>query len=157
MTAPQPAVDAGRTPISLHLAPRPARFDTLPRSLTPLVGRARQRAELTALLRDPQVRLLTLIGPGGVGKTRLALAAAELADPEYTDGTLFVPLAAVVDPGLVLPSIAAILDVKEGEGPVEFRVALVLANRQILLVLDNFEQVAPAGTAMALCSNRRPE
>jgi predicted ATPase/DNA-binding CsgD family transcriptional regulator len=113
-----------------------------------LVGRARQRAELTALLRDPQVRLLTLIGPGGVGKTRLALAAAELADPEYTDGTLFVPLAAVVDPGLVLPSIAAILDVKDGEGPVELRVALVLANRQILLVLDNFEQVAPAGTAI---------
>jgi predicted ATPase len=149
VTAPQPAVDAGRASIALYRAPGAERFDTLPRSLTPFVGRERQLAELTGLLRDPQIRLLTLIGPGGVGKTRLALAAVELVDSDYRDGTLFIPLAAVVDHELVFSSIAAALDVADGEGLVEHRVVRSLANRKVVLVLDNFEQVASAGPAIA--------
>ena len=80
-------------------------FD-LPQQLTTFVGRRAVLASLESMLHDPGVRLLTLTGPGGVGKTRLALRIAERMTPSFPDGVLFVPLAAVVDPALVMPTLA---------------------------------------------------
>jgi non-specific serine/threonine protein kinase len=95
------------------------------------------------------MRLLTLVGPGGVGKTRLAVAVAERVEFDFRDGVLFIPLGSVVDAALVLPTIAAAVGVEDGEGSVDQRVAYRLAGRRVLLVLDNFEQLVPAGSAVA--------
>src|SRR4051794_22374383 len=78
----------------------------LPRMLTPFQGRERFIQTIVELISKPSVRLLTLTGPGGVGKTRLALRAAEIAGSQFADGTRFIPLAPVVDPSLVLSAIA---------------------------------------------------
>ncbi len=105
-------------PSGAHLRPTPipmpsvaVREDVgrLPTPLSTLVGREREVAALAALLRDPAVRLVTLTGPGGVGKTRLALAAAAAAEHAFADGAAFVELAAVRDPDLVVPAIAQAL------------------------------------------------
>ena len=81
-------------------------FSMLPVTLTPLVGRESERELALALLRRPEVRLLTLTGPGGIGKTRLALAVAAAAAADFAAGVCFVPLAAVPDAGLVAPAVA---------------------------------------------------
>ncbi len=121
----------------------PPSFD-LPRQLTPLIGRARELAMATAALRDG-VRLLTLTGPGGVGKTRLAVALAETVSAIFPDGVWFVPLAPVHDPALVGATIAGALGVREtGERPLIVRLRAFLRDKQALLVLDNFEHVLVA-------------
>ncbi len=112
----------------------------LPRTLTRLVGRDTDLAELGALLRAH--RLVTLVGPGGVGKTRLAVAAAEGAAGDHPDGTLFVDLAPVRDEDLLLSSIGR--ETGGGDRPAE-----VIADREMLLVLDNFEQIVEAAPAMS--------
>ena len=116
-----------------------------PRMLTPFQGREALVTTIVDRLTNPAVRLLTLTGPGGVGKTRLALHSAEIASANFAEGMLFVPLATVFDPALVLPAIAKELGLAHGdERPLFDRMVERLATRQILLVLDNLEQVLSA-------------
>ena len=128
----------------------------LPVPPTPLVGREREvEAARRQALRD-DVRLLTLVGPPGVGKTRLALAVAGGLREDFGGWVGFVPLAAVRDPGLVLPALAQALRVREGGArSLPERLATALSGRPVLLVLDNCEQVlgaAPAvGELLAVC------
>ena len=122
----------------------------LPRPATRLVGRRLEVASIGSLLRDPDVRLLTLSGPGGIGKTRLAIeAAAELA-PEFEHGIAFVDLAPIADPALVEPTVAAAVDVNN-DPQLTTRQQLVarLRGRELLLVLDNFERLLPAAPLVA--------
>ena len=122
----------------------------LPHPLTPLVGREREIEEVVALLRPEGVRLLTLTGPGGVGKTRLAVEAARRAAAKFVDGAAFVSLAPVHDPRLVAPTIARALGVPEaGARPSPERLTAWLRDRQFLLVLDNLEQVLEAAPLVA--------
>jgi len=118
------------------------RRNNLPAQPTPLVGREKELNDVLALLRSPDVRLLTLTGPGGTGKTRLGLqAAAELTD-EFEDGVFFVALTAIADPTLVAPTIARTLGLTEsGDQPPEELLKGYLRDRQTLLMLDNFEHI----------------
>ena len=96
------------------------------------------------------VRLVTLTGPGGMGKTRLALQVAAELSEHFVDGTWFVSLASFTDPDLVIPAIAQTLDVREtGERSLLDQLKASLRERQVLLLLDNFEQIASAATQVA--------
>jgi len=144
-TPPQTAADPAPTP-----APD---FDdalsNLPAQPTPFIGREHEIAVVRARLLDPETRLLTLTGPGGVGKTRLALQAAAAARAGFSDGIVFVALAALSDPDLVLPTIAQAAGVAEEAGhPLGDTLAAALRGKRLLLVLDNFEQVLAAAVAV---------
>ncbi len=117
----------------------------LPTPLTGLVGRERELQSGCALLRREHVRLLTLVGPPGAGKTRLSLALAKALQPDFVDGVCFVPLEPIREAALVLPAIAQAVHVRES-ADLSLALALqeALSQQQLLLVLDNFEQVVEA-------------
>src|SRR5215210_2000902 len=121
------------------------RMNNLPAQPTPLVGRERELGEVRDLLRGEGVRLLTLTGPGGIGKTRLGLqVGADLLD-EFEDGVFFVALAPITDPALVASAIAEPLGVVEAaDQPFEEGLKGHLRGKELLLLLDNFEQVLGA-------------
>jgi predicted ATPase len=119
---------------------------SLPASLTPLVGREREVEEIENMLRqEDTVRLLTLTGPGGIGKTRLGIEVAQKASVDFPDGIAFVALAPLGDAALVMPTVSQSLGMREAGGvhPLE-ALRQHLREKRFLLVLDNFEHVAEA-------------
>jgi predicted ATPase/class 3 adenylate cyclase len=128
------------------LRARSAQNIHLPVQLTSLIGRESDVKEVIGTLARSDVRLVSLTGPGGIGKTRLAVAAGAESAPDYPDGVYFVALASVTDPDMVMPAVAAAVGVPS-EGPVNaFDLAVdFLAPRRALLIMDNFEQVTAAG------------
>lgn len=126
-----------------------ARATPLPAALTPLVGRLRERTGVADLIRNPEVRLLVLTGPGGVGKTRLALNVADTVRDAFRDGVCFVDLAPIPDAGQVLPTIASALAVRNSSSmPLIDAVQATLRSRTLLLVIDNVEHVTAAASLL---------
>ena len=122
----------------------------LPVQLTPLIGRQQEIAAVSRLLRESQVRLVTLTGPGGIGKTRLALQVATELVEQYADGVFLVALAPVSKAEQVLPAILQTLDISEqsGQAPLS-RLKAALKDKHMLVLLDNFEQVSEAAVPLS--------
>ena len=129
--------------------------NNLPTQLTTFLGRQRELQEAAELLES--ARLLTLTGPGGTGKTRLALQLAADATERFHDGVYFVPLGTIGESTLVLPTIAQALGMPDPGGGALDRLAEQLAGKQVLFVLDNFEQVIDAAPHIGELLTRLPE
>ena len=148
-----PGIDRGLSTESCKIPVAKSRDRNLdlPRPTTSLVGREQEVAEAASLLLRPNVRLLSLTGPGGAGKTRLAIAIASAVTDQFLAGIQFVGLAAINHADLVAPAIMKTLDVQQSAGR---SVSQLIADHlqgsgPFLLVLDNFEQVLPAATVVA--------
>ncbi len=124
-----------------------ARRDNLPTQLTPFIGRGKEIASLVDLLCRPDIRLVTLTGPGGTGKTRLSVQLANLLFDQFLDGIFFVSLAETTQRDLAVSRIAQILEVREGNGQHLLNTIVdYLRDKTILLVLDNYEQLVGAAS-----------
>ena len=134
-------------PDPLEIAPSELQVAPIPVPLTALVGRRRDLSALITILLQPETRLVTVTGPGGVGKTRLAIAAASQLAPSFGDAVAFVSLAGVTDPDLVMQTVAATIGVQGGRGL--DGLVQAIGRHRLLLVLDNFEHVLAAATAVA--------
>lgn len=132
-------------PLMRHAATESKPLHNLPAQAAALIGREREITEVCSRIEQSAVRLLTLTGPGGIGKTRLSLAVAAEVVPSFPDGVFFVSLAAVVDPLLVPATIAQALGVQERAGMrlVE-GIKTYVRDKKLLLIMDNFEHVLPA-------------
>jgi predicted ATPase len=128
----------------------------LPHPLTPLLGRDAERDDVVSLLRRDDVRIVTLTGPGGTGKTRLSLDVGAELLRDYADGVWWVSLGPILDSRLVLSEIATVLGVHEGGVALAEAVKSALRGRAMLLVLDNFEQVLDAAPVIADILNAAP-
>ncbi len=133
------------------------RSHTLPPPLTPFVGREAELADLARRLDEADCRLLTLVGPGGVGKTRLALQAAAESLGSFADGVYFVPLAALDRAGLLPGAIAAALGLEPGAADPQAAVIAALRGKELLLLLDNYEQLLPETGLLAEILQQAPE
>lgn len=132
------------------VGPRPAPQSNMPVPLTPLIGREQEVETCCALLQRPEVRLVTLIGPGGVGKTRLGLQVGRELLHEFADGACFVSLAPISSPELVISTIAQACGLREvGDLALRETLGAYLREKRLLLLLDNFEQVAAAASELA--------
>ena len=132
---------------SVHHTSTTSPAQRLPASLTPLIGAQETVAAVGAILQRPGVRLLTLMGPGGVGKTRLSIDVGASLLEKFRDGVFFVPLETLNDPALVTTQIARSLNLEtSGAQPLLDALKAALCERQILLILDNFEQLIDAGS-----------
>ncbi|MGY1601688.1 ATP-binding protein [Geodermatophilus sp. SYSU D00815] len=151
---PQPAalyqLDVEGLPTDFPPPRTRAREQRLPVPPGELMGREDDLAAVTTLLHEPHTRLVTVTGAGGVGKTRLALEAARAVADDFPGGAVWVPLSAVPDPALVLPTLADAVGARRERGAEAIdAVATALDDDRTLLVLDNFEQVAGAATDLA--------
>ncbi len=135
-------------------APRVAAGGRLPLQITRFFGRANEISRLSKMLVDERDRIVTLTGPGGTGKTRLAIEAAAQVAPEFDDAVWFVPLADMDDAGRVVDAIREAIGASAGDQPAFDRVVAELGTRPSLLVLDNLEQLLPeaAGIVRSLVS-----
>jgi len=130
------------------LAPPAAPGAPLPLPMTPLIGRTHEVAAICTWLHDPAKRLITLVGPGGIGKTRLAIQVARDMSAEFADGIVFIPLTPIRDPALVVPAIARACGIHdEGDHDLLTRLQTELAPRQRCLVIDNAEHLLSATPA----------
>ena len=142
--------DPVASPVAARTVSAPAAFPALPSALlTPLFGRDDDILRLRQMLDTPETRLITLTGLGGVGKTRLSLAAAKAALPLFESHVAFVELAALTQPEQIADAILSVLPVPRGaQSPALEQVSAFLADRRALLVLDNCEHLLPEGSAI---------
>lgn len=123
----------------------PKTATALPVYLTPLLGREQEVQAASSLLQRPEVRLVTLTGPGGIGKTRLGVQVATQVAAHFTDGAYFVPLAPLIASDLVVPTIAHVLGIRDvGDWSLTERLKAYVYTRKLLLLLDNFEHLLQA-------------
>ena len=131
---------------------------TVPVPYTPLIGREDAIARVRGMLAEPGTRLVTLLGPGGIGKSRLAIAVAREVADEFPGGTAFVALENVVEPELLLPTIGYALGVRDtGDLPLGDRLRIALDGRRVLVILDNFEQLVDAAPVLVRLYSLAPQ
>ncbi|HTU97023.1 MAG TPA: BTAD domain-containing putative transcriptional regulator [Solirubrobacteraceae bacterium] len=151
-----PATTDAAPDVSAQARARPR--SGLPRPASRLIGRERDLESLGAWVADPEVRLITLTGPGGVGKTRLLLELARRGEPDHADGAVFVRLEQLTDPALVAAEIASALGRRDGsDGLGADGLTGYLRDRELLLAIDNFEHLLAAAALVAELLEQAPQ